>query len=116
MREGLSLLPPARLRHIRERLANLSGQLSASLVCPLLNPTTGACEVYAWRPVACRTYGYYVQRGLGLYCQGIEARVADGEDAVVVWGNQEAVDRRLANLGETRELTEWFRRFAPDSP
>jgi hypothetical protein len=28
--------------------------------------------------------------------------------AEVVWGNQDAIDRRLCGLGETRELTEWF--------
>jgi Fe-S-cluster containining protein len=25
--------------------------------CPVLDPTTGACELYAHRPVTCRTYG-----------------------------------------------------------
>ncbi len=44
---------------------------------------------YAQRPVACRTYGFYVQRELGLYCGDIEARVAGGELADVVWGNHD---------------------------
>ncbi|HLY42923.1 MAG TPA: YkgJ family cysteine cluster protein [Terracidiphilus sp.] len=25
--------------------------------CPALNPATGLCDVYAWRPVTCRTFG-----------------------------------------------------------
>lgn len=25
--------------------------------CPALNPATGLCDVYAWRPMACRTFG-----------------------------------------------------------
>lgn len=25
--------------------------------CPALNPETGACELYEWRPVTCRTFG-----------------------------------------------------------
>jgi len=25
-----------------------------------------------------------------------------------VWGNQDAIDRRLGSLGESRPLTEWF--------
>lgn len=29
----------------------------ASDPCPALDPDSGACTVYAWRPVACRTYG-----------------------------------------------------------
>ncbi|MGD0961341.1 MAG: hypothetical protein ABSB19_16150, partial [Methylomonas sp.] len=69
---------------------------------------TGACLVYAHRPVACRTYGFYVQRDQGLYCKDIESRVAGGAWGDVVWGNHDAIDSRLRGLGETRELTEWF--------
>ena len=29
----------------------------------------------------------------------------------VVWGNHDAIDQRLAGLGETRALTEWFERW-----
>jgi len=28
-----------------------------SAPCPALDPDTGACVVYRWRPIACRTYG-----------------------------------------------------------
>lgn len=28
-----------------------------SLVCPVLDPGSSRCELYAWRPVACRVYG-----------------------------------------------------------
>lgn len=35
----------------------------ASDPCPALDPDTGACAVYAWRPVACRTYGPPVRIG-----------------------------------------------------
>jgi len=31
--------------------------------------------------------------------------------ADVVWGNHEAIEHRLAGLGETRALTEWFQRW-----
>lgn len=27
------------------------------LPCPALDPASGRCEMYAWRPVACRTFG-----------------------------------------------------------
>ena len=57
----------------------------------MLDRATGACR-FAHRPVACRTYGY-VQREKGMYCGDIEARVADGSLADVVWGNHDAVDR-----------------------
>ena len=108
LREGLAALSPERLQAISRDLAALVGQRWRPIVCPLLDPSTNACPVYAQRPVACRTYGFYVQRNLGLYCHEIESRVTDGTLADVVWGNHDAIDRRLAVLGETRPLSEWF--------
>jgi Fe-S-cluster containining protein len=29
----------------------------ASLPCPALDPATGACDLYAFRPISCRTFG-----------------------------------------------------------
>jgi Fe-S-cluster containining protein len=92
----------------------LAGQQTRPIVCPLLDQPTGACMVYAQRPVACRSYGFYVQRELGLYCQGIESRVAEGALADVVWGNHDAIDHRLGGLGEILALTEWFDRWATE--
>ncbi|MCK9200335.1 MAG: YkgJ family cysteine cluster protein [Gallionella sp.] len=111
LREGLTELPPERLQEIRRNMAALTSQRSRPITCPLLDLATGACPVYAQRPVACRTYGFYVQRELGLYCHDIESRVADGALADVVWGNHDAIDRRLAGLGEIRALTDWFERW-----
>ena len=31
--------------------------------CPALDPDSGACVVYAWRPICCRTYGPSVRIG-----------------------------------------------------
>lgn len=108
LQQGLAALPPARLRDIARDIETLAAQRPNPVVCPLLDRTTDACLVYAQRPVACRTYGFYVQRELGLYCHDIESRVASGALADVVWGNHDAIDRRLAALGETRALTAWF--------
>lgn len=108
LKEGLAGLPAEHLREIGEKMTALAAQPARPLVCPLLDHTTGACPVYAQRPVACRTYGFYAQRDLGLYCGDIESRVADGALADVVWGNHDAIDRQLTNLGESRPLTEWF--------
>ena len=33
--------------------------------CPALNPATGMCEVYAWRPMTCRVFGPPVRMGEG---------------------------------------------------
>lgn len=106
LQQGLVTLPAAHLSAISAGFAALATQTTRPLTCPLL--ANGLCSVYAYRPVACRSYGFYMQRGLGLYCKDIEARVADGAWATVVWGNHDALDRRLAALGESRELTAWF--------
>lgn len=108
LREGLSLLPEAVLQGIRENVAALAEQQSRPIVCPLLDQATGTCRVYSYRPTACRTYGFYVQRDKGLYCKDIEAQVASGALVDVVWGNQDAIDQQLKGTGETRELTAWF--------
>jgi uncharacterized protein len=107
LRSGLARLPAPRLAEIRQTTATLARrQSSGPVVCPLLDQTSGACPVYAERPVACRSYGFYVQRDLGLYCHDIEAQVAAGRLDDVVWGNHDAIDQRLAGLGETRSLGE----------
>lgn len=108
LRQGLAALPPEQLREIGQNIAALAGQRPRPIVCPLLNRSAGACRVYDHRPVACRTYGFYVQRDKGLYCKDIESRVDGGAWAETVWGNQDAIDRRLCGLGDSRELTEWF--------
>ncbi len=106
LREGLTELAPEQLEEIAKRMA--AQPLSRPVTCPLLDLSTGACPVYLHRPVACRTYGFYVQRDLGLYCHDIESLTADGKLADVVWGNHDAVDQRLAALGASRPLTDWF--------
>ncbi len=111
LRTGLALLPPARLAEIARDTAALADQTARPITCPMLDRQTGACPVYAQRPVACRTYGFYAQRDKGLFCRDIETRVADGTLADVVWGNHDAIDQRLAGLGPRRPLTEWFERW-----
>lgn len=108
LEEGLAALPAKRLEEIGGHVTALAAAPAGPVTCPLLDRSTGACPVYAQRPAACRSYGFYVQRDLGLYCSDIEARVAQGELADVVWGNHDAVDRQLTAMGEARPLTEWF--------
>ena len=115
LKESLSALSPDRLSELRRDVMNLTGQRSGPVVCPLLDRLNGACPVYAQRPVACRTYGFYVQRELGLYCPDIELRVAEGGLSDVVWGNQDVIDQALAGFGETRALTDWFANWETDN-
>jgi Fe-S-cluster containining protein len=111
LREGLASLSRDRLQTISRDMAVAAAQQSRPIVCPLLDQPTGTCMVYVQRPVACRTYGFYVQRELGLYCHDIESRVAEGALADVVWGNHDAIDHRLGQMGETQSLPEWFERW-----
>jgi Fe-S-cluster containining protein len=115
LQEGLVTLPKERLQTVRRDMTALAGQQSRPIVCPLLDQPTGACMVYAQRPVACRTYGFYVQRERGLYCQGIESRVAEGALADVVWGNHDAIDHRLGGMGDALSLPEWFARWETET-
>ena len=114
LRGALAALPAGQLAQIEHRLSAL--ETRAPLTCPLLDEASGACPVYAQRPVACRTYGYYTQRDGGLYCGQIEARVSTGQLDDVIWGNHDAIDRRLTRLGETRALTDWFRDWRKETP
>jgi len=109
LRRGLAALPSERLGKISREMSALTGDESSPVICPLLDRSTSACSVYVQRPVACRTYGFYVQRDKGLYCHEIEIRVAEGSLTDVVWGNHDAIDLQLNGLGKTRALTEWFR-------
>lgn len=92
-------LRPRLTDDLRTRVLSAEGK-----VCPLLQD--GVCSVYEVRPIACRTYGFYVDREGGQYCSIIEAMhgLAD-----VVWGNAESVERRLDAMGERRSLAEWVR-------
>ena len=108
LRTGLETLPPERLAEVSRGIAALASQSTRPIICPLLEQATGACPVYAQRPIACRTYGFYAQRELGLYCHEIEVQVADGALADVVWGNHDVIDLQLKGLGESKALTEWF--------
>lgn len=112
--QGLAALPAAQRQALDRRLTALPARPAAPVVCPLLDPASDACLVYAHRPVACRSYGFYVERERGLYCQTLETQVAQGTRDAVIWGNHAALDRRLTALGEARALTVWWAEQPPD--
>lgn len=98
-------------RAIDEGLVELARDVAAGatlLTCPLLDREAGSCRVYAARPAACRTYGFYVTRGVGLYCEQVRARVDQGLCDEVVWGNHDVIDGDLERaFGRGRSLLEW---------
>ena len=72
--------------------------------CPALDPATGRCDVYAWRPMTCRVFGPPVRMGEGeaLGCCELcfhgatEAEIAACEMPVP----HEREERLLAELGD----------------
>ena len=80
--------------------------------CPALDPATGRCDVYAWRPMTCRVFGAPVRMGEGDalgHCElcfhgASEAEVKACEMAVPHELEAEVLDE----LGETRETVVAF--------
>lgn len=108
--EGMAHLPASTVATVRTRAGH------PSRVCPFLDPDAGRCLIYEHRPVACRTYGFYIERDRGLYCKEIEQRVAAGEMANVVWGNVAGVESTLQQLGEKIALNDWLRELPAPVP
>ncbi|BDC48493.1 hypothetical protein F183_A08090 [Bryobacterales bacterium F-183] len=96
------LLEPVLTPDLKQRIAT-GANAPRPVTCPLLDLATGACLVYAVRPLACRTYGYYAERDKVLGCYRIEAL----SDAPVLWGNHARFDSEAAELGSTKPLSEW---------
>lgn len=55
LREGLACVDPAVAARILERVHRY--QASDSELCPVLDPDSRTCDLYAWRPIVCRTFG-----------------------------------------------------------
>jgi uncharacterized protein len=110
---GLRSLATETQMQVESRIRSLCDSPARPITCPFLDREAGSCLVYDSRPLACRTYGFYVERDLGLYCRQIESGVERGEFAGVVWGNQASIDAESAKLGPQRSLLEWAIR--PDS-
>lgn len=72
--------------------------LTASVACPYLNEQEGSCYIYDSRPIACRTYGFFVARHHDQYCNLIETQIHDREDHAVVWGNADAICNEVERI------------------
>jgi Fe-S-cluster containining protein len=102
--DALRSLPAEIGNLIRKRIEG-SRSSSRPVVCPLLDTNSGACSVYEARPVACRAYGFYVERHDVLGCHRIEAIARDSVD--VIWGNHVALEEKLTALGPRLEFHAW---------
>lgn len=75
--------------------------LSLAVVCPYLDEQEGACRIYESRPIACRTYGFFVARDHDQYCEQIETEVNHHRDEAIVWGNGESIRQKVERLSGT---------------
>lgn len=81
---------------INELLVQIAEDTVGShVVCPYLDESSGSCLIYEARPIACRTYGFFVARNGDRYCKLIESEVSSRGDNDIVWGNAEAIDDEL---------------------
>ncbi len=76
--------------------------------CPALNPATGLCDVYAWRPMTCRVFGPPIRMGQGdalgccelCFIGATEAEIAACE-MPIPHELEDALLREVAQPGET---------------
>jgi Fe-S-cluster containining protein len=101
----LERLEPITAAAIRERIRK-SQSASRPIVCPMLDERSGTCLIYEARPIACRAYGFYVERESVLGCHRIKL-IAD-ESPGVIWGNSVALEDKLKPLGPAAELYHWL--------
>lgn len=93
---AVSSLPDAVRVTVKQRINALMQQiteqtLGSAVVCPYLDEQEGACLIYDSRPIACRTYGFFVSRDHDQYCGQIETEVHQRGDHAIVWGNAESI-------------------------
>lgn len=103
--EALDALPTELSATLTQRIRE-SSTATRPITCPLLDRDTGSCTIYAARPLACRTYGFYAERQYVLGCSRIE-QLAEA-NPTIVWGNHLSLESRLAPLGESAPLFAWL--------
>ncbi|MCT7952718.1 YkgJ family cysteine cluster protein [Ancylothrix sp. C2] len=89
------------VQKIEQLLVQIAKNIVGShVVCPYLDENEGACRIYDARPIACRTYGFFVARNGSDYCQIIEKEVFSRTDAAtdIVWGNAESIHNEIERV------------------
>ena len=95
--EAVAALPSPVRTEVEKRIDALLVQIAedtvgSHVVCPYLDSGSGSCRIYDARPLACRTYGFFVTRDRDQYCELIETEVSSRGDNDIVWGNADAID------------------------
>jgi Fe-S-cluster containining protein len=99
---AVAALAPAARADVEARLSALRARVARGdegpLVCPYLDEAQGACRIYEARPLACRTYGFYVARDGPETCSIIDRVLSEQGAAGAIWGNAEALAADVARL------------------
>lgn len=116
--EGFQQLCAQQQAQVRERVARMAETgATRPYTCPLLDPASGACSVYAHRPLSCRSYGFSLSRGEGNWCHLIAGMLAREGEEGLLWANQDALEDAVRRLGgRTFDFFEWFAAHPPGSP
>jgi Fe-S-cluster containining protein len=72
--------------------------LPTAVPCPYLDEREGVCQIYDFRPIACRTYGFFIARDHDQYCEFIETEVNRRGDDAIAWGNAESIRHDLKRI------------------
>lgn len=100
---------------IEQRIAALGP--TGPWICPFLDRDSGACRVYAGRPAACRSYGYYASREADKWCGLVDEALEEHGHPPIVWGNQAALDVELERrFGERVGVAQWIARGGHTDP
>ena len=109
LHESFRNLPPHEREDAAQRLELLRTSPQRPFVCPFLDGERGTCRVYEARPLACRSYGFYVEGRHGKHCQLVGDALAAHDASDVVWGNESALFAQAEKeFGPMRTLFEWL--------
>jgi Fe-S-cluster containining protein len=81
-------------------------ELADEAPCPALDPATGRCDVYEWRPMTCRLFGPPVRQETGaLGCCELCFTTADDDEiaACEMLVPHDLEDELVAEIGDARE-------------
>jgi Fe-S-cluster containining protein len=93
----------------RERFESFAN----AAACPALDPATGGCDVYAWRPMTCRVFGPPIRMGDGAALAHCELNfVGASEDEVAACEMPLAYDLEAELLEEIASKDETVVAFA----
>ena len=107
---GIEGLDASTRNAARARLQDAEAAPEGQVTCPLLDGDRGLCLVYADRPSACRSSGFYRTRAFDLWCPDVTDHLQRPGTEALVMGNQDALDRQLVRLaGPARPLSHWWR-------